>query len=121
MSFSTSSSRPAQVSVARSWAVLVCLSILQFLIAVDVTGAPRPDPTRPHPTAIEALIGAKLREVILNGTVSGLVAGLQGESARQAVGVRFSPLRTETLARGAILPHVQELSLVPLLHDSVLV
>ncbi|EIR9942420.1 MFS transporter [Salmonella enterica subsp. enterica serovar Johannesburg] len=37
MSFSTSSSRPAQVSVARSWAVLVCLSILQFLIAVDVT------------------------------------------------------------------------------------
>jgi len=70
---------------------------------------------------LEVLIGGKLREVILNSTVSGLVAGLQGESARQTVGVRFSPLRTETLARGAILPHVQELSLVPLLHDSVLV
>ena len=37
MSFSTSSSRPAQVSAARSWAALVCLSVLQFLIAVDVT------------------------------------------------------------------------------------
>ncbi|MFS2282062.1 MFS transporter [Microbacterium sp. OR21] len=37
MSFSTSSSRPEQVSAAHSWAVLVCLSVLQFLIAVDVT------------------------------------------------------------------------------------
>lgn len=37
MSFSTPLSRPDHVSVARSWAVVVCLSILQFLIAVDVT------------------------------------------------------------------------------------
>lgn len=37
MSFHTSSSRPEHVSVARSWAALVCLSVLQFLIAVDVT------------------------------------------------------------------------------------
>jgi len=37
VSFSTSSSWPAHISAARSWAILVCLSILQFLIAVDVT------------------------------------------------------------------------------------
>lgn len=37
MSFHTSSSRPQHVSAARSWAVLACLSVLQFLIAIDVT------------------------------------------------------------------------------------
>lgn len=37
MSFRTSSSRPEYVSTARSWAALVCLSVLQFFIAVDVT------------------------------------------------------------------------------------
>lgn len=37
MSFLTSTSRPEHISTARSWAALVCLSVLQFFIAVDVT------------------------------------------------------------------------------------
>lgn len=37
MSFFTSTSRPEHISTARSWAALVCLSVLQFFIAVDVT------------------------------------------------------------------------------------
>ncbi|GAV97404.1 major facilitator superfamily permease [Corynebacterium glutamicum] len=37
MSFFTSTSRPEHISAARSWAALVCLSVLQFFIAVDVT------------------------------------------------------------------------------------
>lgn len=37
MSFFTSTSRPEHISTTRSWAALVCLSVLQFFIAVDVT------------------------------------------------------------------------------------
>lgn len=37
MSFFTSISRPEHISTTRSWAALVCLSVLQFFIAVDVT------------------------------------------------------------------------------------
>lgn len=37
MSFFTSTSRPEHISSTRSWAALVCLSVLQFFIAVDVT------------------------------------------------------------------------------------
>lgn len=37
MSFFTSTSRPERISTTRSWAALVCLSVLQFFIAVDVT------------------------------------------------------------------------------------
>ena len=70
---------------------------------------------------LESLIGERLRDVIRDNTVSGLVAGLKGDAVRPGVAIRFSPLRTETLARGAIVPHMQELSLVPQLHDSVLV
>lgn len=69
---------------------------------------------------LEAVIGTRLRDVIRDNTVAGLVAGLHGDAAQRPAGLRFSPLRTETLARGAIVPHMQELSLVPQLHDSVL-
>jgi len=37
VSFFTSTSRPEHISTTRSWAALVCLSVLQFFIAVDVT------------------------------------------------------------------------------------
>jgi predicted NBD/HSP70 family sugar kinase len=62
---------------------------------------------------LEKLIGSQVIEFARQHTVTGLVS-----SAR--LPIRFSPLQTDTLARGAIMPHLHELSLTPLLHDSVL-
>jgi predicted NBD/HSP70 family sugar kinase len=62
---------------------------------------------------LEELIGPQVLEFVQQHTVTGLVSAAR-------LPIRFSPLQTDTLARGAIVPHLHELSLTPLLHDSVL-
>ncbi|HBA82629.1 MAG TPA: hypothetical protein DCZ95_00915 [Verrucomicrobia bacterium] len=53
-------------------------------------------------------------------TVAGRVKSLPGVLGFKTPEIVFSPLRQDTLARGAIVPELQELSLTPLLRDSVL-
>jgi predicted NBD/HSP70 family sugar kinase len=69
---------------------------------------------------LETLIGARLRETVRSRTVTGLVAELDRGGGARELPIGFSVLATDTLARGAIVPHLQALSLIPLLHDSVL-
>ena len=53
-------------------------------------------------------------------TVAGLLADMGIISDHAGITLHYAPIRTETLARGAILPRLQELALTPLLRDSVL-
>lgn len=69
---------------------------------------------------LESLIGSRLLDTVRARTVTGLVSELGGGGAAPPLNVGFSVLETDTLARGAIVPRLQALSLIPLLHDSVL-
>lgn len=70
---------------------------------------------------LENLIGQRMQQVVEARTVAGLVAGLDnGSHKRGVVDLVFSSIGPETLARGAILPRLQGLSLAPLLRDGVL-
>lgn len=69
---------------------------------------------------LDALAGAGILEFVRSHTVSGLVAEMHGIPEVTLPRLRFATLETGTLARGAIVPQLQELSLLPLLHDSVL-
>lgn len=62
-------------------------------------------------------IGDKLRDTTRRRTVAGLLAN--HGSARQPVPVSFSTIEPFTIARGAVVPCIQEFSLAPLLRDSV--
>jgi len=65
-----------------------------------------------------SLIGDKVRTVTRRRTIAGLLSN--HGSNREAVPLHFSPIEPYTIARGAVVPYLQELSLAPLLRDSVL-
>ena len=69
---------------------------------------------------LDEFIGDRLREMVHHQTVAGIVADLPEISDTPGSHIFFAPLRQDTVARGAIVPRLQELSLAPLLRESVL-
>ena len=69
---------------------------------------------------LDEFIRQMTTEEISTRTVAGMVKRLPGVTAFKEPELVFSPLRQDTLARGSIVPELQELSLTPLLRDSVL-
>jgi len=65
-----------------------------------------------------ALIGERVRTVTRRHTIAGLLSN--HGSNREAVPIHFAPIEPFTIARGAVVPYLQEFSLAPLLRDSVL-
>jgi len=66
------------------------------------------------------LIGPEVERMVHAQTVAGLVTDLQVSREKKEPRVEFAHIETDTLARGAILPRLQEISLAPLLRDGVL-
>lgn len=69
---------------------------------------------------LEELAGAAFREVVWARTIGGLVEELTEGELRARVPVRFFALARDTLARGAIVPQLREISLAPLIGETVL-
>lgn len=65
-----------------------------------------------------AWIETPVRAAIRKRTISGLLAN--GSPDKDLVPVRFAAIEPHTIARGAVVPLLQSLSLAPLLRDSVL-
>jgi predicted NBD/HSP70 family sugar kinase len=69
---------------------------------------------------IEPLLQKRIQDVLEAKTVAGFVREMSGTPVQTDGHVMISVLEEGTLARGAIVPLLQELSLAPLLHESVL-
>ncbi len=69
---------------------------------------------------ISEFVSDTMRDVLRSKSMSGLLEELPAHDEKSAVRLLFAPLQKDTLARGAIVPRLQELSLVPLLRESVL-
>ncbi|MFH0878758.1 MAG: ROK family transcriptional regulator [Lentisphaerota bacterium] len=69
---------------------------------------------------LEEFIGPAVREVIRQKAVAGMVTSMEDLVTAAMAKIIFSPLTRDTIARGAIVPELQELSLSPLLRESVL-
>ncbi len=69
---------------------------------------------------LEMLAGDRIRQVLQEQSAAGrIAAGLKENTELWAPRVRFMLMECDTLARGAIVPHLQELSLLPLLREGV--
>lgn len=68
---------------------------------------------------LEELIGDHMLDITNAKTVAGIVAEMPYIRTTPRDWIFFAPLDTFALARGAIIPQLQELSLTPILGDSV--
>ena len=68
---------------------------------------------------LEQLIGGCLHDVVREHSVAGMTVEM-GLDQNDILPIQFSSLHSGSLALGAILPHLQELSLMPLLQEGVL-
>jgi predicted NBD/HSP70 family sugar kinase len=69
---------------------------------------------------LQDLTGKAIQKAVSTRSVSGLLEEVVGSTAPAPARLVFAPLNKDNLARGAIVPRLQELSLVPLLRESVL-
>ncbi len=69
---------------------------------------------------LESLIADYIHKVIFNESMDGVIAERLNKSQYTPTPMDFMLLETETLAKGAIIPRLQELSLAPLLRKSAL-
>ena len=67
---------------------------------------------------LQTLIGSQLQDAVERNTVAGLLAELEGE--QKTPSIEFRAIDSFTLAKGAIVPRLRQLSLAPLLRASVL-
>jgi len=69
---------------------------------------------------LEGLIGFSLRGIVHTNTVEEIVSRVCATETLSPLPVDFVVVETETLAKGSIVPHLQQLSLAPLLRRGVL-
>ena len=66
------------------------------------------------------MVSEQMLEVVRSRSVAGMLTDQALMSEQGGIKLHFAPIRSDTLSRGAIIPRLQELSLTPLLRDSVL-